>query len=172
LRSKGESKAFNGTFDGEIFLTRIHPRERMPPHEEEMKAQHGQAEIIMICGSLGVMERVETLQFWGSKMGHAYFTEVVLPTYSNLEGVTIDKLHDRVAGHNDIPLIHVANDMPMTVDRIECSSHVPCDIHQERPVHLWKLLLTMRWAIEVVYGLVPSHLGHQKAAYWSMAAQL
>jgi hypothetical protein len=78
IPAEGKAKAFHGLFDRHILLARIHSSKGVSAHEEQMKAEEGKTEVVMVDGSACPIEGGESLQFRRGKMGHTYFAQVQL----------------------------------------------------------------------------------------------
>src|SRR5262249_23973173 len=122
----------------------------MPPHEQEVESNYGQAESIVIERPNYLIEAF-ALQFGWSELFLTNLAHERFSTHSDLERVTVDKRCNRILRNQYARLIEVADDAPSRMN----PGHGSCDVErgaqQESKTGARKSRSTAGWRIEVVY---------------------
>jgi len=107
--------------------------EWMSPHKEKMETKHSEAEVIVIRSPDKSAERSPLKLGW-REMADTYVASLRLASLCDLEGVTVNKPALCLRRHDDVPLIDVANDMPLTVHRRKRLSEIARRMNKKGPI--------------------------------------
>ena len=125
----------------------VDSRVGVPADEQQLKDQHREAEAVVVLGADDAAEGL-VLQFRRRVVGDADVAEVVFAVGADLERVAIDHRHHRIGIHEQIGLIHIADDHSRLMDRIKGSGAVKGGMDQEFPICRREVQFPMGGGIE------------------------
>ena len=167
VAAKGEAAFADGPLDGHVALAPVAAGEGVAAHEQQVEAQQGQAEGVVIRRAPQPVERL-ALQFRRGELRHADIAGKQAVAGADLERVAIDQLDQRLGRDHHVAGIDVADDVAAGVNRLEGAGQVAGGVDQKRPVGLRERLLAMRGAVEAVDFPVAVDPGHDEALHWSV----
>src|SRR3954463_7090277 len=127
-----------------------------------MKDENCQAEPIVI-GSSRYIAQLERLQLRWREVGRADWAIERAVTRTDLERIAIDHPHAHTFVNQQVALVDVAHHDIRRVKRLKRGGRVSGGEYHVMPAGFWKVLSTVRGAIQLVKLPGAVHLCHQKA---------
>ena len=169
MATEGEAQFLNGPFNRHVALALIAPGKRMTAHEQQVKAQQGQAKTVVIRATLKAVKGF-ALQLRRGELRDANIAGKQLPVGADLERITVNQLDQRLRRDDDIARIDIADDMAASVNRLKGAGEIAGGMRQKRPVGVRKGFFAMRRAVEAMDFPVAADLGHDEALHRAIRA--
>jgi len=152
----------DGALDRHVALAPIAAGEGVSTHEQQVKAQQGEPEGIVVRGAAQAVKG-PALQFGRGELRHADIARKHSVARVDLERVAVDQLDHRLSRHHHVTGIDIADDVAAGVDGLEGAGQVTRRVNQKRPVGVREGPLAVRGAVQAVNFAIAADLGHHEA---------
>ncbi len=143
-------------------MRRQHARERMLPDEQQLEDHHREAEEIVVRQPIDARE-IAALQFGRLVLRDADVAAQHRAVVRDLEAIAIDQVRARIAVHEDVARVHVADDDVAAVQHLERARQIDRGVDQELPMRVGEEVLTALGPDQIVQRALRGEQRHREA---------